>query len=252
MNIVTELSQWQSIRNKLAVKNIGFVATMGNLHAGHMSLCERSKIENEVTVVSIFVNPMQFNQAADFDCYPRTLTQDIALLCANQVDYLLLPSVEILYPDDYQLQVSETELSQELEGQFRPKHFKGMLTVVLKLLNIVKPTRAYFGEKDFQQLLLIKKMVMAFFLPIEIIGCETVRADDGVALSSRNARLNTVQRQQAAHFPRLLRSSLAIDNIRQQLTQFGFKVDYIAEKWQRRLGAVWLDEVRLIDNVKME
>lgn len=251
MNIITDLTEWQRFRNDYSAKSLGFVPTMGNLHAGHMSLCERSKTENEVTVVSIFVNPTQFNQPADFEKYPRTINQDMELLAASQIDCLLLPPSNALYPDDYQIQVDEIELSQELEGKFRPGHFKGMLTVVLKLLNIVKPTRSYFGEKDFQQLLLIKKMVDALFLATEIVSCATIRADDGLALSSRNVRLNAAQRKLAAHFPRLLQSSLDIENIRQELTKLGFQVDYIAEKWQRRLAAVWLGDVRLIDNVKI-
>ena len=127
-----------------------------------------------------------------------------------------------------------------------------MLTVVLKLLNIIQPLRAYFGEKDYQQVLLVKKMVSALCLDMEIISCETVRDHDGLALSSRNARLNAEQREKAAHFPKLLHSALRPEQITEQLEALGFKVDYIVEQWQRRLGAVWLDEVRLIDNINKE
>jgi pantoate--beta-alanine ligase len=252
MNIVTEIKEWQALKKQLADKTLGFIPTMGHLHAGHLSLCERSKNENDVTLVSIFVNPVQFNQAADFDNYPRTLESDKNFLLAHKIDYLFLPDAKELYADDYQIQVTETHLSTELEGEYRPGHFNGMLTVVLKLLNIAQPARAYFGEKDYQQLMLVKKMVSALFLPVEIVACETVRAEDGLALSSRNSRLTQQQRKQSANFNRLLRSSMSVEKIIEELNALNFKVDYIAEKWQRRLGAVWLDEVRLIDNVSIK
>lgn len=251
MNIVTKLSDWQELRKELLGKSLGFVPTMGHLHSGHLSLCRRSIQENDMTVCSIFVNPTQFNQNSDFDCYPRTIEEDKKLLKEYAIDYLFIPDAESLYPDAYQIKVVETDIATEVEGQFRPEHFTGMLTIVLKLFNLVQPTRAYFGEKDFQQLLLIQKMVSALFLPIEIIACQTVRAEDGLAQSSRNSRLNAQQRKHAAHFSRLLHSNLSVDNIVFELQKLGFKVDYIVEKWQRRLGAVWLDEVRLIDNVSL-
>lgn len=252
MNIVTRISEWRQIRNNLVGKTIGFVPTMGHLHAGHLNLCTRAKNENDVTVVSIFVNPTQFNQASDFELYPRTLDQDCAMLKSQKVDYLFLPDAKEIYQDDYQVQVTENTISTELEGLHRPGHFNGMLTVVLKLLNIIQPLRSYFGEKDYQQVLLVKKMVNALCVPTEIIACETVRDKDGLALSSRNSRLSEVQREKAAHFPRLLHSDLQPDIITAQLQALGFKVDYIAEQWQRRLGAVWLDDVRLIDNIFLE
>lgn len=248
MNMVTERGVWQKVRNQLEGKAIGFVPTMGHLHAGHLSLCARSQAENEITVVSIFVNPTQFNQTNDFTHYPRTLEQDKHVLLSHAVNYLLLPETNMMYPDDYHVRVSECQLSGDLEGEFRPEHFTGMLTVVLKLLNLVRPNKTYVGEKDFQQYLLIKKMVEALFLPTEIVACCTVRAADGLALSSRNSRLNPEQRAKAALFPRLLQSSLPPNEITQQLIQQGFKVDYIVDKWQRRLGAVWVDDIRLIDN----
>lgn len=249
MNILSNINDCLVLHN--TNQKIGFVPTMGNLHAGHASLIERSKNENDLTVVSIYVNHTQFNQQSDYQLYPRTLEQDKALLAEFKVDYLLLPTEQVMYPDGYQVKLSETEISCELEGEYRPGHFDGMLTVVLKLLNLVRPTRAYFGEKDYQQLLLVKKMVQAMLLPIEIIGCPTLRADDYLALSSRNARLTEAQRQLAAYFPALLLSENSPSQITQQLSELGFKVDYIVEKWGRRLGAVWLDNVRLIDNVAM-
>lgn len=248
MNILTDVNQWQAIRATLRDKTIGFIPTMGHLHDGHLSLCKRSKAENSITVVSIFVNHTQFNQKCDFDLYPRTLDEDVKLLASNEIDYLLCPTSEKIYPDNYEIQVTETDMSMELEGKFRPDHFKGVLTVVLKLLNIVQPQRAYFGEKDYQQLLLIKKMVRALFLSIEIIGSKTIREKDGLAFSSRNSRLKSQTRKQAAYFPNLLKSELSNEEIKKQLENLGFDVDYIAKKWDRRLGAVWIDGVRLIDN----
>lgn len=249
MNTVSKVTDWLALRQQFAGKTIGFIPTMGHLHEGHLSLCRQSLQENELTVVTIFVNPTQFNQTSDFDLYPRTLENDQAMLNEVGVNYLLIPDASEIYHDQYQVQISETEISKELEGEFRPGHFNGMLTVVMKLLNLVQPTRAYFGEKDFQQLALIKKMVSALFIPMEIIGCETRRADDGLALSSRNSRLNETQREKAVVFARLLKSANPPAIIADLLTDAGFKVDYIAEKWGRRLGAVWLDDVRLIDNI---
>lgn len=251
INTVTRINEWREIRKKLAAQKVGFIPTMGHLHKGHLSLCKRSINENDITVVSIFVNPTQFNQTSDFELYPRTTEADIKLLEAENVDYVFLPHPADMYPDHYQIQITETELSTDLEGKYRPGHFNGMLTIVMKLLNLVQPTRAYLGEKDYQQLLLVKKMAVALFLPMEIIGCETVRAEDGLALSSRNSRLNAEQRQKAAHLPRLLHSSLSPEQITTELTALGFKVDYVADKWQRRLAAVYLDDIRLIDNIAL-
>ena len=252
MNIVTEINAWQAIRKELKNKSIGFVPTMGHLHAGHLSLCERSMQENKITVASIFINPTQFNQANDFVHYPRTFERDAELLQEAGVDYLFMPKSPAIYPDEYAVQITEVEDSHVLEGEHRPGHFTGMLTVVLKLFNLVQPTRAYFGEKDYQQLLLIKKMAEALFLPIEIVGCETVRAEDGLALSSRNSRFTLEQRQKAPQFAFSLQSSEDAAVVSQRLQALGFKVDYIAERWGRRLGAVWLDDIRLIDNIALD
>lgn len=250
-NIVTSVKEWRSVRQSLSNRQIGFVPTMGNLHAGHISLCERSLAENELTVVSIFVNPTQFNQTQDFDLYPRTLDADLALLTDLGVDYVFLPDTEGMYADHYQIKVTETELSRELEGEFRPGHFEGMLTVVMKLLNLVRPDKAYFGEKDYQQLLLVKKMVAALFVPVEIVPCPTLRAEDKLALSSRNNRLSAEERQLAAALPQLLQSGGCTSEIIDKLTELGFKVEYITDRWGRRLAAAWLGNVRLIDNIPL-
>src|SRR3990167_10760410 len=251
MNIISDIKEWQLICKKLCGKTIGFVPTMGHLHQGHLSLCQRAQTENDISVVSIFVNPTQFNHTRDFDWYPRTLEADIAMLSARKIDYLLLPEAHDVYADHYHIQITESNLSQELEGKCRPGHFTGMLTIVLKLLNLVQPTHAYFGEKDYQQLLLIKKMVDAFFIPCKIIPCPTLRTSDKLALSSRNSRLTPSQRKKALHFPRLLhQKNISTKKITQELTKLGFKVDYVVDKWGRRLAAVCLDGIRLIDNVK--
>lgn len=252
MNIVTNITEWQSLRSKLQGKSIGFIPTMGYLHAGHLSLCERSKAENEITVVSIFVNPTQFNEVSDFQKYPINFDQDQNLLKSMDIDYLLMPSAEALYPDGYTVQVSEHELALGLEGQYRSGHFTGMLTVVLKLLNLIQASKAYFGEKDYQQYLLVKKMVDALFLNTEIVACSTVRDVDGLALSSRNSRLNVEQRKKASLFPQLLKENKTLEYIDQKLQAEGFEVDYVAERWGRRLAAVWIDDIRLIDNLKWE
>ena len=252
MNIVTSVSEWQAIRKTLTGQTIGFVPTMGNLHAGHRSLCERSCAENDLTIASIFVNPTQFNQQQDFDAYPRTLNADTALLSAVGVDYVFYPDAESLYSDSYQVKVIETELSRELEGEFRPGHFDGMLTIVMKLLNLVQPDKAYFGEKDYQQYLLVKKMAASLFMPVEIIGCPTLRANDGLALSSRNSRLTQAERQLAPTLPLLMQSVVCVKEIQEKLTALGFRVEYITDRWNRRLAAVWLGNVRLIDNIPNE
>lgn len=249
MNIVTNVSVWRNQRAHLANKKIAFVPTMGNLHEGHISLCERAKAENDIVVVSIFINPNQFNDKKDFDLYPRTLDDDLQLLQAHNIDYVFLPDAEEIYADQYQTKVVEDDISIILEGKYRPGHFAGVLTVVLKLFNIIQPARAYFGEKDFQQLLLIQKMVSALFLPIEIIPCPTLRDENGLALSSRNSRLSDKERQTASNLYRLLCSHLTPHQITDELTNLGFQVDYIVEKWRRRLGVVYLNQVRLIDNV---
>lgn len=249
MNIVTEIKEWQAIRTRLGNQTIGFVPTMGNLHAGHLSLCARAKADNEITVVSIFINPTQFNQPQDFTSYPRTLEQDIIMLDSNGIDFLIHPNTENMYPDNYQLQVSETAESLILEGAYRPGHFNGVLTIVLKLLHLVQPTHAYFGEKDYQQLLLIRKMAASLFLPAKIVACPTIRGTGALALSSRNSRLSPQQYEKALKFPQLLHSALNTAKIAEELITLGFKVDYITERWQRRLGAVWIDDIRLIDNI---
>jgi len=250
--VLREIEEWSSCRSGvLAGKTIGFVPTMGGLHEGHCSLIRRSMAENDTTVVSIFLNRAQFNSAADFESYPANFEQDIALLQDLGVDAVFAPDYEKVYPDNYTYVVSETSKSKPMEGAERPGHFDGVLTVVLKLLNIVSPDRAYFGEKDYQQLQLVKGMVRAFFLPVEIVACETVRDEDGLALSSRNRRLSGEARALSAKFPRILNTAEDCGEAIRELEKAGFDVGYVEEKDGRRYGAVRLEGVRLIDNFAM-
>lgn len=181
-------------------QSVGFVPTMGALHEGHLSLLRESLSNTQCTVCSIFVNPTQFNESTDLAHYPRQPAQDIQLLHQAGCHALFLPSVEEVYPADVEVPVPEIELghlSQVLEGPFRPGHFEGVIQVVNRLLQLVRPTALYMGEKDYQQLLIVKKMVETLALPVEVAGCPTLREPDGLAMSSRNARLDPAQRGQA-------------------------------------------------------
>ena len=250
--IIKSISEFLLIResSNYSDVSVGFVPTMGALHKGHLSLIKKSKEENDVTVVSIFVNPTQFNDKSDFKNYPITFEDDFTKLNDESVDYLFLPDYDEIYKDNYRYSISENDLSLDLCGANRPGHFNGVLTIVMKLLNIVKANYAYFGEKDYQQYLLIKGMVEAFFVDTEIISVETVRDYDGLALSSRNIRLSEEERKKAVLFPQLLQSNKSCDEVLNELIENGFDVDYIKEIGNRRFGAVIIGNVRLIDNVK--
>jgi len=231
-------------------KEIGLMPTMGALHEGHISLIKKSIAENDITVVSVFVNPTQFNDPEDLKKYPINLDKDISILESLNVDYLFTPEHNLLYNDNYSYRILETNFSKELCGAQREGHFEGVLTVVMKLVNIVNPHRAYFGEKDFQQYKLIKGMSEAFFMNVEIISSPTIREKDGLALSSRNLLLSGNDRKKAVKFPELLMSGQSDEEVNSQLEEEGFKVDYIKTLDGRRFGAVILGNVRLIDNVK--
>ncbi|MBI5691865.1 MAG: pantoate--beta-alanine ligase [Verrucomicrobia bacterium] len=250
MKVWHEVDSWQAARRSLpSGATIGFVPTMGALHEGHRALLERAREENAVVVLSLFVNPTQFDDPADLEKYPRTLEADLRLV-RGVADHVLVPTAGQLYPDEYRYRVTETKDSRELEGAHRPGHFDGVLTVVLKLLNLVQPRRAYFGEKDWQQLQLVRGMVRAFFLPVEIVACRTVREADGLAMSSRNRRLSPAGRAQAAEFPRILRETPDAGDARRALEAAGFSVDYVVDSDGARLAAVRLEKVRLIDHVR--
>jgi len=179
-------------------KKIGFVPTMGALHFGHMTLISKAVEENDVVVCSIFVNPKQFNNPEDLAKYPRTLDEDLKMLAQHKCELVFVPSVEEVYPEEISLGYNFGSLELEMEGKHRPGHFNGMAIVVKRLFDIVTPNRAYFGDKDYQQLLIVKKLVEIEQLPIEIIGCEISREPSGLAMSSRNKRLTNLQKNQAA------------------------------------------------------
>ncbi len=233
---------------------VGLVPTMGALHTGHESLVRRSVEENQTTVVTVYVNPTQFNNQKDLDAYPDTLVEDKAILESLGVDVLLLPTFDQIYPDGFRYKISESEFSRQLCGAYRDGHFTGVLTVVMKLLNIVRPTRAYFGEKDFQQFHLIKHMAETFFLDVDIVPCETVREPDGLALSSRNLNLDASGRTKAPLIHELISSGMPDCEVTTLLTEAGFDVDYVESRDGRRFVAAAIGEnpvVRLIDNVPL-
>lgn len=255
MKILKSIAEIRAYRKGVA-GSVGFVPTMGALHSGHLSLVEFSRNETDKTIASVYVNPTQFNNINDLAQYPETLTVDLQLLEASGVAAVFTPTYELLYPDDYVYQVDEKHFSRELCGENRPGHFTGVLTVVMKLLNLVKPQKAYFGEKDFQQLSLVKGMAEAFFLETEIIGCPIVREDDGLAMSSRNLNLSSCDRRKASLFSKLLSDAMLSDeDIQTRLGLAGFKVDYVVTKGSRRFGAVVIGgaaaPVRLIDNIEV-
>ncbi len=251
MQVIDSIGAWRALRKTMDKdKSLGFVATMGNLHEGHESLLNRCKTENDISVLSIFVNPTQFNEKQDYEHYPKTLEADLAM-AKPYVDYVLLPTVNEIYPDNYHFKITEDNISTLLEGKFRPGHFNGMLTIVMKLFMLIKPHRAYFGEKDFQQLKLIEAMVNAFFLDIEVIACKTVRHHRRLALSSRNSRLTEQEFAKALMLPKLMEQCVDTAQTIKLLQAIGFEVDYL-EKWQGRLlAAVKLGDVRLIDNIDL-
>ena len=247
--IINTVSNWLLVRKTLPKGvTMGFVPTMGNLHIGHASLLQRSKQENELTILSLFVNPTQFNDCSDFNNYPRSADQDILLATNCSVDYILIPSYEELYPDNFTYRITNTT-SQYQEAMFRPGHFDGVLTIVMKLLLLIRPTRSYFGEKDYQQLQLIKGLIEAFFLETKVVECETVRNEFGLPVSSRNSCLTKEQFQLAKYFSKIFHLPLSCDQIKDTLIQEGINVDYIEDYKGRRFAAIRIGDVRLIDNI---
>jgi pantoate--beta-alanine ligase len=253
---------------------VAFVPTMGNLHRGHIALVEQARRHGRCVVVSIFVNPLQFGPGEDLDKYPRTLEEDCRKLQAAGADIVFTPTAQELFPTPQQFQVEPPPISNELCGAFRPGHFRGVATIVLKLFNIVQPACAVFGKKDFQQLHIIRGMVRELNLPLEIVAGETIRAEDGLALSSRNGYLSAEERGEA---PRLYRNLARIRDAvasgrhdfaalesaaADDLARHGWNVDYIslrnADTLQPArpgdttlvvLGAARLGTTRLIDNL---
>ncbi|WP_300320557.1 pantoate--beta-alanine ligase [Accumulibacter sp.] len=265
---------------RLALQGRGrivFVPTMGNLHAGHIALMNEARARGDTVVASIFVNRLQFGPNDDFERYPRTFQDDCDKLAAAAVDVLFAPSESELYPEPQQYYVDPPGIQHQLDGEFRPGHFRGVATVVLKLFNIVQPQAAVFGKKDYQQLMVLRNMTRQMALPIDVIGGETVRADDGLALSSRNAYLSAAERAEAPRLQRILRriateiSAGAADFARlerdaaAELDRHGWKTDYVAVRQQADLqvpdgaggqplvvlAASRLGSARLIDNVEI-
>ena len=251
MKIFTSISEWQSWRAAMQDTPVGFVPTMGALHQGHLSLVKASRENNAFTVVSVFINPKQFDDSVDFDAYPNDFGQDLERLKNAGVDAVLLPDTAQIYADGYRFKVTESEFSQHLCGAHRPGHFDGVLTVVMRLLNLVRPDNAYFGEKDYQQLQLIRDMVAAFFMPVNIVACATVREADGLAMSSRNRHLDAGNRVKAASLYTALKQSRTAAEARKVLVGKGFDVDYVEDIANRRLAAARLGNTRLIDNVEI-
>lgn len=261
---------------KKSGKKVGFVPTMGALHQGHVSLVKRSVAENDFTAVSIFVNPTQFNDKNDLKNYPRTLENDLNLLSENGCDFVFIPSVEEMYPEDDTRQFSFGSLETVMEGKHRPGHFNGVAQIVSKLFDVVPAQRAYFGEKDFQQVAIINKLKEILQIPVEIVPCPIFREADGLAMSSRNVLLSDVQRKNAPHIYQTLLSSLEksksipVDSLKKWVieainanpelqTEYFDIVDALTlqsvENWNQSskiIGciAVKVGKIRLIDNIR--
>jgi pantoate--beta-alanine ligase len=253
----------------------GFVPTMGALHTGHLELVKRARAENDIVTCSIFVNPKQFNNPEDLKKYPRTVDEDLEKLKQEGCDMVFVPSVEEMYPDEPEEKYDFGRLERVMEGKFRPGHFRGVAIVVKRLFDIMVPDRAYFGEKDFQQLLIIKKLVEKEKLPVEIVPCPIVREPDGLAMSSRNMRLSSEARKQAPYIFQTLHDAAAKIPATPpiELTRFVeerfreneyFELEYFeivtmddlstVEKWSVSPDiiaciAVYLEGIRLIDNM---
>jgi pantoate--beta-alanine ligase len=234
--------------------SIGLVPTMGSLHEGHRALLRAARAENETAVMSLFVNPAQFAEARDLARYPRDEGRDLAVAAEEGVDVVFAPSADEMYPPGFQTWVDVTELGSILEGEFRPGHFRGVATIVLKLVNVVRPTRAYFGQKDAQQVEVIRRVLRDLALEVELRVVATVRDEDGLALSSRNARLSPGERAAALALPRALATGDRDDALA-ALRAAGLDVDYVevADFDPPVLaGAIRVGGTRLIDNVVLE
>ncbi|HCB69493.1 MAG TPA: pantoate--beta-alanine ligase [Persephonella sp.] len=278
--LVKDISEMKSIIRELKKegRSIGFVPTMGYLHEGHISLIRASKKENDITVVSIFVNPLQFGKNEDLDRYPRDLERDMEICRREGVDYLFYPSYEDMYPEGFSTYVVVEGITEKLCGAFRPGHFKGVTTVVTKLFNIVKPDRAYFGKKDYQQFKVIQKMVRDLNMDVQVIGCPIVREKDGLAMSSRNKYLSENERKAALSISRSLFEAKRlfdqgvddVNRLKEEIKRIVLahpevrEIQYVeivdpetleskekAEKGDIIAIAVFVGDTRLIDNIQL-
>jgi pantoate--beta-alanine ligase len=274
LRTIAELSRWRAA----ATPPVGFVPTMGYLHEGHLSLVRRARAENRSVVVSIFVNPTQFGPHEDFQRYPRDLHRDLARLETIQVDAVFTPEVDEMYPTGASTMVEVEALSSILEGASRPGHFRGVATIVCKLFHVTHPDRAYFGEKDYQQLQVIQHMVHDLRMPLEVVGCPTIREPDGLAMSSRNVYLSPPERHAAVALSRGLsqaerlfsegvwevsRLQAEVQHVLDQEPLI--RTDYVAVVHPHTLQplvsltaegavmclAVWIGHTRLIDNIRL-
>ena len=275
MLVVETIKELKQELEKYNSKNIGFVPTMGALHDGHISLVKRSVEENDVTVVSVFVNPTQFNDKADLERYPRTEEADKKLLEAAGCDIVFMPQVEEMYPEEDTRVFNFGSIETVMEGKYRPGHFNGVAQIVSKLFYAVEPTRSYFGEKDFQQVAIIRDMVRQLELPVEIIACPIIREESGLARSSRNELLSAEERKKAALISQVLSKSvnfakdMSVEEVKNWvIDQFKvddvFKMDYYdivdgntlqsVSSWEDSdyiVGciAIYCGKIRLIDNI---
>jgi pantoate--beta-alanine ligase len=277
MQIAKSIAEMKAMRMKCP-GSVGFVPTMGYLHQGHLALVKQARDENSAVVVSIFVNPTQFGPTEDFKAYPRDTERDLAMLQQEKTDIVFMPSAEEMYPEGFNSWVDVAKVIDRLEGSYRPGHFKGVATVVAKLFNIVEPTRAYFGQKDAQQVLVIKKMVADLNMNLAVIVATTVRESDGLAMSSRNIYLNPQERQAATILFKALTLAQSLrekgernaETVRQQMTSLInreplAKIEYVSIADTNTLEelskidrpvlaslAVRFGKTRLIDNILLE
>ncbi len=277
MQIAKTIAEMKAMRMK-SLGSVGFVPTMGYLHQGHLALVKQARAENSAVVASIFVNPTQFGPTEDFKSYPRDTERDLAMLEKERTDIVFMPSAEEMYPEGFNSWVDVEKVTDRLEGSYRPGHFKGVATVVAKLFNIVEPTRAYFGQKDAQQALVIKKMVADLNMNLEVIVAPTVRESDGLAMSSRNVYLNPQERQAATVLFKALtlarnrreKGERNAETVRQEMTSLISqeplaKIEYVSIADAQTLEelskidrpalaslAVRFGKTRLIDNMLLE
>ena len=255
MNVVQTIEETRLALEPSRGGSIGLVPTMGSLHEGHIALLRSARAENETVVMSLFVNPAQFGDASDLAKYPRDEERDLELAREARADLVFAPSIDEMYPPGFQTWVDVTELGAILEGRFRPGHFRGVATIVLKLLNIVRPTRVYFGQKDAQQVQVIRRLAADLAVEVELRIVPTVRDADGLALSSRNARLTAEERAAALALPRALTTRDRAAALAELASSNGLEVDYVEVvdfDPPVLAGAVRVGSTRLIDNVPLE